>query len=521
MGRALSASASAPATRRPRGPATPSAPDDDRRGVPSEDDCYRGLASRDPRFDGRFFFGVTSTGIYCRPICPAPTPRRAHVRVFGCAAAAAAAGFRPCLRCRPETSPGTPAWSGTRATVTRALRLIDEGALDGAGVGRLAARLGVGERHLRRLFDQHLGVSPVAVAGTRRVHFAKRLLDETGWPMTRIAEAAGFSSLRRFNAAFREIYGCAPGELRRRRRGAGAAPAGMALALRAPYRQPFAFDDLLAYLAPRAIPGVEEIDGGIYRRSVALPGGGADRAGVIEVADDPAAKALRVRLPAADARPIAGWLARTRRLFDLTADPEAIASVLDEDGLLGPRLRRRPGLRVPGAWDGFELSVRIVLGQQVSVAGATTLAGRLVERFGEPLPEPAGALTHVFPGPDRLAEADLEGIGLPGSRAAALRRLARAVAAGELDLDGSAPPDAVRRQLLALPGVGPWTAEMIALRVLRDPDAFPAGDLGLRRAAAGGAAAAASAAPAARALLERAERWRPWRAYAAMALWTG
>ncbi|MGH0038352.1 MAG: AlkA N-terminal domain-containing protein [Myxococcota bacterium] len=491
-------------------------PSDDRRAPPGDDDCYRSLASRDPRFDGRFFFGVTSTGIYCRPICPAPTPRRAHVRIFGCAAAAAEAGFRPCLRCRPETSPGTPAWSGTRATVTRALRLIDEGALDDDAVASLAARLGLGERHLRRLFDQHLGVSPGAVARTRRIHFAKRLLDDTDWPMTRVAQAAGFSSLRRFNAAFRETYGCPPSELRRRRQ--RVRPGDGPLCLRVAYRPPFAFDALLGYLAVRAIPGVEEVDDGVYRRSARLGEG----ASLVEIGDDPEAAALRVKLPAGDARPIAGWVARTRRLFDLAADPEAIASVLGGDARIGPLLARRPGLRVPGAWDGFEVSVRVILGQQVSVAGATTLAGRVVSRWGEPLAQPQGGVTHLFPTPERLTEADLQAIGLPASRADALRRLARGVAEGALVLDGSAPPDEVRAGLTSLPGVGPWTAEMIALRALGDPDAFPSGDLGLRRAAApSGRGEAASARPSARALEALSAAWRPWRAYAAMALWLG
>jgi AraC family transcriptional regulator of adaptative response / DNA-3-methyladenine glycosylase II len=485
---------------------------DDRRGRPSDDECYRSLASRDARFDGRFFFGVTSTGIYCRPICPARTPRRAHVRVFDCAAAAAAAGFRPCLRCRPETSPGTPAWSGTRATVTRALQLIDEGGLDAASVGDLADRLGVGERHLRRLFDEHLGVSPGAVARTRRVHFAKRLLDETDWPMTEVAQAAGFASLRRFNATLRETYGCPPGELRRRARQRAPGPRGEAIGLRVAYRPPFAFADLLAYLAPRALPGVEEVGAGVYRRSVQTAEGG----GVVEIVDDSSTSALRIAGWSDDARPIAEWVARARRLFDCTADPAAIASVLEDDPRIGPRLARRPGLRVPGAWCGFEVAVRVILGQQVSVAGATTLAGRLIERFGEPLGRPSGAVTHRFPTPERLARADLASIGLPGARADALRRLARAVAGGRLALDGSTPPDAAREALLALPGVGSWTAEMIALRALGDPDAFPSGDLGLRRAAADGS----DRRPSARALEAASQAWRPWRAYAAMALWS-
>lgn len=474
--------------------------------------CYRALGSRDARFDGRFFVGVVTTGIYCRPICPAPTPKRRNVRFFPCAAAAAEAGFRPCLRCRPEASPWTPAWQGTSATVSRALRLIDEGALDAEDVESLAARLGLGSRHLRRLFEEHVGASPLAVAQTRRIHFAKKLLDETDLPVTRVALAAGFASVRRFNTALRETYGRPPRELRASARH-GRPAAGGVLELRLAWRPPFDAAALTRFLEPRAIPGVECVRDGVYRRVLAANGD----AGSVEVVTDPDARALRLRVPAFAAPALVDLAARARRLFDLDADPGRIQAHLGRDRRLAARLRRLPGLRVPGAWDPFELAVRIVLGQQVSVRHATALTGGLVERLGEPLqaPLPEG-LGARFPGPERLAEASPAALGgMPRQRAEAIRALARAVAEGRLDLETSPGLDPALEQLLALPGIGPWTAQVIAMRALREPDAFPAGDLGLRRAAAPRGAPPLPAGE----LERRAETWRPWRAYAAMALW--
>jgi AraC family transcriptional regulator of adaptative response / DNA-3-methyladenine glycosylase II len=481
--------------------------------------CYRALRTRDRRFDGRFFVAVRSTGVFCRPVCPARTPRRENCRFVPSAAAAREAGFRPCLRCRPEAAPGTPAWAGTSATVGRALRLIESGALDEGDVDGLAARLGVGARHLRRLFARHLGASPRAVAQTRRLLFAKKLIDETDLPMVDVAMAAGFASVRRFNDAVRGAWGRPPRELRRRRgeaRPAGGRPTPTPRGPSQPtlhlaYRPPLAFDALLAFLAARAIPGVEHVADGVYRRTFEA-GGVAGRL-CVRPAERPDALAVTLALP--EPAPLGAVVGRLRRLFDLEADPLAIEAHLAADPALAPAVAAHPGLRVPGAWDGFELAVRAILGQQVSVRGATTLAGRLVERFGAALPDrDAEGPGRLFPTPERLARARVESIGLPSARAGAIRALARAVAAGDLVLDGSADPDATRAALEALPGVGPWTGAYVAMRALREPDAFPHGDLGLRRALAG-----PGGLPSAAALRARSEPWRPWRAYAALYLW--
>jgi AraC family transcriptional regulator of adaptative response / DNA-3-methyladenine glycosylase II len=473
------------------------------------DICYRAIASRDARFDGRFFTAVTTTGIYCRPVCPARTPGRGNVRFFPCAAAAEEAGFRPCRRCRPETAPGSPAWVGTPVTVRRALRLIDAGALDGRGadVATLAARLGIGDRHLRRLFADHLGASPLAVAQTRRAHFARLLVDQTDLPLTRIAFAAGFGSVRRFNTAMLATFGAPPSALRQSPR--TAEPGGVTLRL--PYRLPLAWAALLAFLRERAIPGVESVDGTTYRRAVRV----GEFAGVIAIRPAVVGPHLELSAPVALAPALADLVLRARRLCDLDACPAAIDRDLRRDPLLAPRVRRRPGLRVPGAWDRWELAVRAVLGQQVSVAAARTLAGRLAATLGEPLPDaPAGGPTHLFPTPAALAQADLTRLGLTGARAATLVRLATEVRDGRLDLDDAADPDDLRARLEALPGIGPWTAQYVALRALGDPDAFPAGDLGVRRALAVDDRPATPAAAQA-----RAEAWRPWRAYATLHLW--
>ena len=469
--------------------------------------CERARLARDPRFDGRLFIGVRSTGIYCRPICRVRPPRRRNVVFYPSAAAAEAAGFRPCRRCRPESAPGTPAWRGHAATVARALRLIEAGALDGAGrVETLAERLGVGERHLRRLFALHLGASPLAVARTRRTHFARRLLDESEWPVAQVALAAGFGSVRQFNAAIRSTFHCTPSQLRAAR-GAGGPADGAHLRLA--LRPPFDWQALLQVLTPRAIPGVECVVEGRYRRLV------GERSAVEVSLADPG-DAVRVRVLGEPPADLIGVAARVRRLFDLSADPDPIARDLGSDPVLAARVRSRPGMRVLGAWDPFESAVRVVLGQQVTVAGATTLAGRLVESFGKPLEtSPDPALTHLFPEPGRLARARLEAIGLPRARAESLRALARAVSRGELRLDGAAPVESALAALTALPGIGPWSAQLIAMRALGDPDAFPAGDLGLRKAL-GRPGAPASASE----LEERAEAWRPWRSYAAQWLWS-
>ena len=477
--------------------------------IPDADVCYRALASRDARFDGRFFTAVQSTGIYCRPVCPARTPLRRNCRFFPSAAAAAQAGFRPCRRCRPEAAPGSPAWQGSAAAVTRALRLVGEGALDRGGVDELAARVGAGGRHLRRLFEQHLGASPLAIAQTRRVHFAKRLLDETRLPITQIAHAAGFASLRRFNDAMRSAFGASPRQLRR---GRAAGDADASLTLRLAARPPFDGHGLLDYLALRALPGVEEVSRTAYRRSVSAGG----ESGVIAVELDASRCGVTLTLPARLVPAASTLSARVRRLFDLDADPAPIRAQLRCDPALAARLRRRPGVRVPGAYSGFELAVRAVLGQQISVAGARTLAGRIVEAYGTLLAAADGTIERLFPDAQRLAGAELGGLGLTNARVVTLGRLAQTVASGQLELEGGMEPDAVRRRLLEIPGIGPWTAEYVALRALGEPDAFPAGDLGLRRALA------QSGQPlGAGELEERSKAWQPWRGYAALLLWGG
>ena len=475
--------------------------------------CYRAFASRDRRFEGRFVTAVVTTGIYCRPGCPARLPRRRNIRFYACPAAAEEAGFRPCLRCRPDAVPGTPAWIGTSATVNRALRLIDEGALDGAGIEPLASRLGVTGRHLRRLFAEHLGASPLAVARTRRVHFARRLIDETRLPLGDVALSAGFSNVRRFNHAIRETFRRAPRELRRSNGSAAgvraAAPGALTLTLRA--RPPFDSAALLSFLALRAIPGLESVDSGVYRRAIEVEGA----RGTVAVTPTGEGVEVVVRLPVP--RDLIHVAARVSRMFDLDADPAHVLAHLARDPLLARATAGRRDLRVPGAWDPFELAVRAILGQQISVRGAATLAGRLVREFGEPLPAAEPGLTHVFPAPAKLAHADLSRIGLTRARADALHALASAVARGELRFDRLGGLDDAVTQLRGLPGIGEWTAQYIAMRGLGEPDAFPSGDLGVVRALAGRSGAHRSPA----AILARAEAWRPWRAYAVMALWTG
>jgi len=475
------------------------------------DACYLALRTRDARFDGRFFTAVRSTGVFCRPVCPARTPKRENCLFVPCAAAARELGFRPCLRCRPEASPGTPAWLGTSATVSRALRLIADGALDQGHVDDLAARLGIGERHLRRLFLTHLGASPQAVAQTRRLLFAKQLLDETALPVSQVAFAAGFSSIRRFNAAVRETWAVTPSELRRRPRSVRTSSSG--IGLRLAYRPPLDWQGLLAFLAARAIPGVESIHGDRYCRSLRV----GDAIGVVEVRDDSAQNALRAEVRLSRPAPLIGVSERLRRIFDCGADPRVIAEHLGDDPDLAERLEAAPGVRLPGAWDGFELAVRAILGQQVSVAAATCLAGRLVEAYGEPLALDAlpPGVAHSFPTPEALCEADAGRLGIPRARATAVRELARAVARGELALDAASGLEESTRKLAALPGVGDWTAQYIAMRALGEPDACPTSDLGLRRAL-GAAGELASA----REVAERAEAWRPWRGYAAVLLWS-
>ena len=468
----------------------------------------RARVSRDPRFDGKFFIAVTSTQIYCRPVCPVRSPKRVNIRYYATAAAAAEAGFRPCLRCRPEAAPGTPAWLGTSAVVRRALRLIDEGVLDGASVDELAARVGIGPRHLLRLFVQHVGASPIAVAQTRRLHFAKRLIDETNLPMTEIALAAGYGSLRRFNGAFLSTYKRAPRDLRRRRLRGLAADDGDEVILRLAFRPPYDWAHVRDFLAIRAVPGVERVDVRGYARTLAVDGGHA--VVCIRALDGEDALELRVRgsSPAA----LFQISATARRVFDLGADPARIALAFRRDALLAPLVKRRPGLRIPGLWDPFECAVRAVLGQQVSVAAGRTLASRLVARVGRAIVGGEDGLTHLFPSPAAIAVADLDRLGITGARVRALQALAHAVTEGALDF--GAPVEGVIAALIALPGFGPWTAQYIALRALGEPDAFPVGDLVLRRMASPNGVPLTT-----KALDARAEAWHPWRGYATLHLW--
>jgi AraC family transcriptional regulator of adaptative response / DNA-3-methyladenine glycosylase II len=479
---------------------------------------YRALRTRDARFDGRIFIGVRTTGIYCRPICPARTPKLENIDFYQTAAAAQEAGFRPCLRCRPESSPDLAAWRGTSTTVARALSLIGEGALDGdeADVEALALRLGIGERQLRRLFKQHLGASPIAVAQTRRVLFAKQLIHETRMGMTAIADAAGFGSVRRFNATFRGLYGRPPSALRRLADdGSVGREAVATITLRLSYVAPYDWEAMIAFLGARAIAGVEVVEPQRYRRTIAIDGAH----GTIDVAPIPGRNALAATIRFPNVRALPTIVGRIRRVFDLGADVPAINAQLAADPHLATLIARRPGLRVPGAWDGFELAVRAVLGQQITVAAARRLAGKLVAAYGTPLPsdlaDADGGLTSVFPTPERLVTAPIASLGMPRARAATLTALAASAAGDARLFERARDLDAAIERLRALPGIGEWTAHYVAMRALREPDAFPASDLGLLRAMA-----ADGVRPRPEALAKRAERWRPWRAYAAQHLWT-
>jgi AraC family transcriptional regulator, regulatory protein of adaptative response / DNA-3-methyladenine glycosylase II len=473
--------------------------------LPDNRTCEQARLSRDPRFDGLFFTAVQSTGIYCRPVCPAPAPKPQHVVYYANAAAAEAAGFRPCLRCRPELAPGT-GWRRGDALLSRALCLIEQGLLAEQPLAVLAARVGIGERQLRRLFVERLGAPPIGVHGTRRLLFAKQLLTETALPITEIALAAGFGSLRRFNDAFRRAYRLAPRELRRRPRTSDA----NGLVLRLGYRPPYDFDALLDFLRNRALPGIETVGDGEYRRLL----GPADAPGWLRLTALPGEHALRLELHGVPAAALLDVVGRVRRMFDLDADPQAIAAAFDADPQLASLVAARPGLRLPGAWDGFEAAVRAVLGQQVSVAAARTLASRLVDRHGDPVDGiGADGLHRLFPAPQALLAAELEALGLTRARAATIRAIAAALVAQQVDFAIDTPLDAFVARWTALPGIGPWTAHYIALRALSHPDAFPAEDLVLRRVAGDGAPLSA------RALLARAEGWRPWRGYAVMHLW--
>ncbi len=495
------------------------------------DACFRALALRDSRFDGRFFTAVKTTGIYCRPTCPARTPRPENVVFYPTAAAAQEAGYRPCLRCRPETAPDMGAWRTTSRTVARALALIEHGALDEADVAGFAERLGVGERQLRRLFREHLGASPIAVAQTRRVLLAKQLIHETRMPLGVVAFAAGFKSVRRFNETFATLFGRSPGMLRRTRTPDGAIGPRGEIALLLRYQPPYDWPAMIEHLRRRAIPGIEHVTADRYTRSIDLDG--AQGTVTVELADKNALRAT-VRFPMIPAWPgsvqptpdhatrsvtgipaLPAIIARLRRVFDLAADPVAIGAHLSKDRTLAPLVKARPGLRVSGGWDGFELAIRAVLHQQITLTAARRLTGRLVSTYGAPLAEPDGALTRVFPRPDALIGADIASLGMPRSRAATVSALAAAAVADPHLFDATAGLEDAVRRLRSIRGIGEWTAQYIALRQLREPDAFPAADVGLMRVMA--THEGLDRTPAA--LLDRAHAWRPWRAYAAQHLW--
>ena len=466
------------------------------------DACFRAVRARDRRFDGRFFTAVASTGIYCRPICPVRPPKRENMRFYSSAAAAEGAGYRPCLRCRPERAPGLATIDAASRLAGAAIARIEEYAVSNGKVSDLAAALGVSDRHLRRVTEAELGVSPIELAQTQRLLLAKRLLSETSLKLTDIAFASGFGSVRRFNALFKSRYGLNPRSIRR---SPGATPG---LTCQLDFRPPFAWQSMLAYLRLRAIPGVEVVDATHYRRTVTV----ANRQGWIAVSLADTGTALEVEISPALAAVVGAVIVRVKHLFDLSAAPEAVGALLAADPMLKPLVKRLPGLRVPGAFDGFELAVRAVLGQQVSVKGASTLAGRWARTFGTPIETPFSALDRVAPSAERMRDVaahKIRALGVVGSRARCLEALARAVADRQVFLSCAANLDEQIERLTRLPGIGAWTAQYIAMRALRWPDAFPDGDLGLLRAANLDR----------KALRERAECWRPWRAYATHYLW--
>jgi AraC family transcriptional regulator of adaptative response / DNA-3-methyladenine glycosylase II len=520
-------------------------------GVAALDDerRYQAAASKDPRFDGVFFTGVTSTGIYCRPSCPAITPKRENMRFYRSAAAAQEAGFRACKRCRPDASPGSPEWNIRADVVGRAMRLIADGVVDRDGVEGLASRLGYEQRQVRRLVTAELGAGPLAIARAQRAQTARILTETTALPLSEIAFAAGFASIRQFNATIREVFAVTPTGLREARgkraaptRRLPARPAGDPAApglirLRLAYRAPIDGERMLGYLAARAIPGVEEVRDGCYRRTISLPNGvGILSLGplVPSLGGRPASKHgdpgyVECELQLEDLRDLTAAVQRGRRLLDLDADPEAVTGYLAADPVLGPLVTANPGRRSPGHVDGSELALRAVLGQQVSVAAARRLGDRLTATYGKPLSRPDGPLTHCFPAAETLAAADPGTLPMPRSRALALTGLAAALAGGELSLDPGADREHAAAALLALPGIGPWTVSYIRMRALSDPDAFLPSDVGVLEALARlgaplGLAGSAGTGPSARARAARAaaalaQSWRPWRSYAVHHLW--
>jgi len=478
--------------------------------------CYEALVARDPRFDGVLYVGVTTTGVYCRPVCPARTPRRDRCRFFANAAAAENAGFRPCLRCRPELAPGGAIIDSASRIASSVARRIEAGALNEAGIDELAAEFGVSSRQLSRVVKRELGVTPTELAQTQRLLLAKRLLTDSALPAIEIAFASGFSSVRQFNALFRERYGLSPTALRRSQ---SPRTAELALTVRLGFRPPMAWPLLLKFLADRAILGVESVEANRYWRAMRIGRGRGQSKGQsegwINVERVEGENALRVEVSLSLARHLPWLLARIKNLFDLDAHPQLIDARLGEDERLRETVKRRPGLRLPGAFDGFEMAMRAVLGQQISVAAARTIAGRITEAFAEPVETPNPKLNRASVSAANLSQAgvaDLTRLGLTGKRAECLITLARAVADGEVKLEPGVDVEATIERLKRLPGIGDWTAQYIAMRALRWPDAFPHSDLGLSKALGE---------TSSKRILEIAENWRPWRAYALMHCWNG
>jgi AraC family transcriptional regulator, regulatory protein of adaptative response / DNA-3-methyladenine glycosylase II len=481
------------------------------------DDYEDARQSRDPRFDGRFFVGVLTTGIYCRPVCPVKVPKKENVQLYKSAASAAAAGFRPCLRCRPESSPGTPAWSGSSWKVSRALQLIDQGYLDAASVDDLADQLEVGPRQLSRLFQNHLGASPVEVAQTRRLHFAKKLIDETSMPLAEICFAAGFGSIRRFNAVFSQTYERSPKQLREkqsaktksRQKSAIEVSGDDAIHITLSYRPPFDWKSHLAFLAYRSIPGVEVVTANSYARTISLDGVDGD----FSVTFSETSHSIEVVINFPDSSQLYQIIDRIRSIFDLRADSEQIANYLAKDKVLKPMVKKFPGLRVPGCWDGFEVAVRAILGQQVTVKAASTLVSRIAERHGRPYNRAIEGLTHVFPDAKKIQKAKMDGMGIVTQRITAIQSIASQVAKGAMTINCTVDTEEFVKQICEIKGIGEWTAYYIAMRALNDPNAFPYSDLILRRAVNKDEELSPKK------LLQRSEPWQPWRAYSVILLW--
>ncbi len=471
--------------------------------------CYRAVLARDKRYDGRFYTAVLTTGIFCRPICPANPPKLENCRFMPSAAAAQAAGFRPCLRCRPELSPNFPGWHGTSATVTKALRYISDGFLNENGIPELAEKMGMGERHFRRLFQKHMGTSPKNVALTRRLLMAKQLLCESSLPVAQVAHAAGFQSVRRFNDALKRNFRLSPSDIRRKSGSTVSKSAEITLKL--DYSPPYNWDNIINYLGSRAIPGVERVCDDSYSRTFHLQG----KAGSFTVSPLENENLLSVSVRTSEITSLPLILSRVRNIFDLDTNIAVVNECLSGHSDLTERIKSNPGLRVIGAWDAFELTVRAILGQQVTVAAATTLSGRIVSRYGLPCKTPYASLTHIFPSPEILAKADLSGLGITGNRVKAIQHLARTLTDDPVFFQHPSNLTDFITHMCRLPGIGPWTANYVAMRAMGEADAFPSADLVLlKRMQKNG-----SPRPTAKELEKISENWRPWRAYAAMHLW--